>query len=106
MINKNFRIVNIPCINCGCSLRFGIENDVVVEGDGRIICNVPGAVCPDCIESVLDIVADPPGLICFNGLSLTMAQDLLRNFKFLLPPPEAADFFSSLFPEVGLDGKL
>jgi hypothetical protein len=63
-------------------------------------------VCPDCIESVLGKVADPPGLIVIDQLSSTMAEELLRNFTFLLPKSGATEFFALLFPEVGLDEKL
>ena len=102
-INKNTRNVKIPCIECGCMLKFRIKDDVVVEGDGRIACNVPGAVCPECVESLLDKVADPPGLVCVNELSPILAQELLLNFTFLLTSSEALEFFVSLFPESGLE---
>jgi hypothetical protein len=99
MTINNIRIVNMPCIECGCILRFRIRDDVVVEGDGRIVANVPGAVCPDCMESLLDRVADPPGLVCIEGLSSIMAEDLLQSLEFLLPRQEAVEFFKRLFPE-------
>jgi hypothetical protein len=101
-IDKIVRDVKIPCVECGCILKFHIENDVVIEGEGRIACNIPGAVCPDCIESVLDKVEDPPGLVCIKNLNPIMAEEFLQNFKFLLPLSQAADFFISLFPENGL----
>lgn len=102
-ITKNTRNVKVACIECGCMLKFCIRDDIVVGGDGRIACNVPGAVCPDCIESLLDKVADPPGLVCVNELSSMLAQELIQNFTFLLPSSEASKFFTSLFPDVGLE---
>jgi len=61
--------MKIPCIDCGKLLNFSIENEVVVEGDGMIACNIPGAVCQDCVGSLLDRVSDPPGLVCIKNLS-------------------------------------
>ena len=52
-INKNVLNVKIPCVECGCMLKFSIEDEIVVEGEGRIVCNIPGAVCLDCIDSIL-----------------------------------------------------
>ena len=98
-INKNTKIVEIPCVECGCMLKFRIKDDIVVGGDGRIACNVPGGVCPDCVESLLDKVADPPGLVCINELSPILAQELLLNFTFLRSQSEAIGFFISLFPQ-------
>jgi hypothetical protein len=100
-IDKIARNVKIPCVECGKMLKFHIENDVVIEGEGRIVCNIPGAVCSDCIELVLDKVEDPPGLVCIKNLNPIMAEEFLLNFKFLLPSFQAADFFISLFPENG-----
>ncbi len=100
MIINNGKNVTIPCIECGHSLRFRIENEVVVDGEGRIACNIPCAVCPDCVESLLSRVADPPGLLCVEGLSSVMVEELLRSFTFLLSKAEAVEFFASLFPEV------
>lgn len=100
MINNNCKNVTVPCIECGCPLRFHIENEVVIDGEGRIAINVPCAVCSDCVESLLEKVPDPPGLIIFEGLSLEMAGELLRSFTFLLPRREAVDFFRLLFPEI------
>jgi hypothetical protein len=56
-----------------------------------------------CIDSVLDKVADPPGLVCIKNLNPIMAKELLLNFKFQLPSSQAVKFFASLFPEIGLD---
>ena len=102
-IDKNVRNVKIPCIDCGKLLNFSIENEIVVEGDGVIAVNFPGAVCRDCIDSVLDKVADPPGLVCIKNLSPILAKELMLNFKFLLSPSQAVKFFVSLFPESRLD---
>jgi hypothetical protein len=102
-INKIVRNVKIPCVECGCMLKFLIEDEIVVEGEGRIVCNIPGAVCLDCIDSVLDKVADPPGLVCIKELSPILARELILNFTFLLPSSQAVKFFVSLFPEIGLD---
>lgn len=98
-INKNVRNVKIPCVDCGRLLNFRIEKDIVLEGDGVIACNIPGAVCDDCINSVLDRVADPPGLTCINLLNPILAQELILNFEFLLPSLQAVGFFLSMFPE-------
>jgi len=99
MTINNIRIVNMPCIECRRMLKFRIRDDVVVEGEGRIVANVPGAVCPDCMESLLDRVADPPGLVCIEGMSSIMAEELLQSLEFLLPREEAVEFFKRLFPE-------
>ncbi|MDD5700639.1 MAG: hypothetical protein PHU23_01200 [Dehalococcoidales bacterium] len=101
--NKNIRNVEIPCIECGRTLKFHIEDDIVVlEGDGVIAVNFPGAVCHDCIDSVLDKVKDPHGLVCIKNLSPILAQELLLSFTFLLPLSEAVKFFSTLFPEISI----
>jgi hypothetical protein len=60
--------VKIPCINCERLLDFSIKNDIVTGSEGIIAINFQGAVCPDCVHSILDRVADPPGLICVNEL--------------------------------------
>ncbi len=101
-IDKNTRIVKIPCIECGRLLKFRIENETVVESEGVIAVNFPGAVCQDCIDSVLDKVADPPGLVCIKILSQILAGEIIMSFDFLLPPSQAVDFFLSMFPENGL----
>ena len=93
--------VLLSCIECSRSLRFRIENDVVVEGEGKIAINVPGAVCEDCVDLLLSRVADPPGLVCINRLSPILAREILRSFTFLLPRSEALEFFAVLFPEIG-----
>ena len=102
-IAKIVRNVKIPCVECGDLLKFSIKKEIVVEGDGVIAVNFPGAICHDCIDSVLEKVADPPGLVCIKNLNPIMAKELLLNFKFLLPTSEAVTFFVSLFPESGLD---
>jgi len=91
----------MPCIECGRMLRFRIENDIIVEGEGKIAINIPAAVCLDCIDLLLSRVADPPGLIIFDGLSAIVAREIMKSFTFLLPRSEAAKFFASFFPEVG-----
>jgi hypothetical protein len=101
IVNNNDRSVTISCVECGHMLEFHIENGVVVLGEGRIACNVPCAVCRDCVEALLDRVADPPGLVCFEGLSSILAREILKSFTFLLPKSEAAKFFASIFPEIG-----
>jgi YgiT-type zinc finger domain-containing protein len=99
-INNNSRSATLPCIECGRMLRFRIVNEVVVGSEGRIVANVPCAVCPDCVESLLDRMVDPPGLICIDRLSPELAQGLLKIFAFLLPRLEALEFFKRLFPEI------
>jgi hypothetical protein len=86
-------------------LRFRIVNEIVVGSEGRIACNIPGAVCEDCVELLLDKVADPPGLVCFEGLSAVLAREILQSFAFLLSRSEAFGFFAVLFPRLGT-GKL
>ena len=98
---NNYKSVTIPCIECGRMFEFHIEDDVVVGSEARIAINIPGAVCLDCIDLLLDRVADPPGLIIFDGLSAIVAREIMKSFTFLLPRSEAAKFFASFFPEVG-----
>jgi len=98
--NNNDRSVTITCIECGRKLKFRIENDVVVESEGRIAINIPSAVCLDCVESLLGRVADPPGLVCINQLSQILAREILQGFTFLRPKSEASRFFEALFPEI------
>ncbi len=98
--NNNKRSVTIPCIECDRLLRFRIKNGIIVEGEGKIACNVPCAVCEDCVDLLLSRVDDPPGLIIFDGLSAIVARETLKSFSFLLPRSEAAKFFASLFPEI------
>jgi hypothetical protein len=100
-INNNDRSVSIPCIECGRMLKFRIENSIVVDGEGKIAINIPAAVCEDCLGSLLNRVADPPGLVCFEGLSPILVREILKSFTFLLPKSEAAKFFAVLFPEIG-----
>jgi hypothetical protein len=95
--------MKIPCVECGRTLVFRIENETVVEGEGVIAVNFPGAVCHDCIDSVLDKVEDPPGLVCIKNLSPILAKELLLNLKFLRYPSQAVKLFVSLFPESGFD---
>ena len=102
LINKKIRNVEIPCIECKIMLKFRIRNDIVVEGDGVIAVNLPAAICPGCVESLLDRVADPPGLVCIKELSPILAREILQSFTFLLPKSEAIEFFALLFPESGL----
>jgi len=99
-INKNIRNVEISCIDCGTLLSVRLENEIVVDGDGVIAANFPGAVCDDCIDSVLDRVFDPPGLVCIDRLNPIIAKELLLSFTFLLPLADATKFFSTLFPEI------
>ena len=98
--NNDDRSVSIPCIECGRMLKFRIKNGIIVEGEGQIACNVPCAVCEDCVDLLLSRVADPPGLIIFDGLSTIVAREILQSITFLLPRSEAVEFFEMLFPEV------
>jgi len=93
--------VLLSCVECNRMLRFRIENGIIVEGEGRIAINVPCVVCEDCLESLLNRVADPPGLVCINRLSPILVREILKSLTFLLPKSEAFSFFASLFPEVG-----
>lgn len=97
-IDENIRNVKIPCINCGRLLDFRIKTDIVTS-DSAVVINFPGAVCQDCIDSVLNRIHDPPGLICLKELNSILAQEIIQNFKFILPLTEAVTFFGSLFPE-------
>lgn len=99
-INNNNRSVSIPCIECNRMLMFRIENGIIVKGEGKIAISIPCAVCEDCVDLLLSRVADPPGLVCINRLSLVLAREILRSFTFLLPRSEAAKFFASLFSEI------
>ena len=99
--NKKIRNVKVPCLECKRMLKFRIRNDVIVEGDGVIAVNFPAAICPECTDSMLSQVSDPPGLICIKEMPVTLARELLRSFAFLLPLSEAAKFFASLFPDSG-----
>ena len=92
--------VLLSCVECGRSLRFRIENEVVVEGEGRIAINVPCGVCLDCVDLLLSRVADPPGLIIFDGLSAIVARETLKSFSFLRPKSEASRFFEVLLVSV------
>lgn len=98
-INKNIRNIEIPCIECGKTLNFSVADETVVDGEGIIAANIPAVVCQDCINAVLRLVADPPGLICIKSLNPVIAQEFLSTFEFLLPLSEAVNFFSSLFPK-------
>lgn len=95
------RSVSIFCFECGSALRFRIENDVIVDGEGRIAINVPAAVCEGCVDSLLQRVGDPPGLIIFDRLSAIVAQELLQSFPLLLPKSDARRFLAALFPALG-----
>ena len=89
-INNNDRSVSIPCIECGRMLKFRIKNDIVVEGEGKIACNVPAAVCQDCVGIVVEVGWQTlPASLCFDGLSAIVAREILESFTFLLPRSEA-----------------
>ena len=105
MTASNNRSVALPCVQCGKSLRFCVANDLVIEGEGIIACSVPCAVCPECLDRLLERVQDPPGLVIFDGLSAIVARELLESFPFLLKKSEAVAFFGLLFPELTLDQK-
>jgi hypothetical protein len=96
-IDKNARNVMMPCIGCGKMLKFHVKNENVIEGEGVIAMNFPGAVCHGCIHSVLDRVAEPEGLVCIKKLDPILGSEFLLDFKFLLPYSEAVKFFASLF---------
>jgi hypothetical protein len=102
LVNKKIRNVEISCLECKRMLKFSIRNNIIVEGDGVIAVNLPGALHRDCIDSALNLVSDPPGLVCFEGLSPILAREILQSFTFLRPRSEAVEFFASLFPESGL----
>lgn len=95
--------VSMPCVECGRKLRFQIDNEVVVGGEGRIAINVPAAVCEGCVDRLLERVGDPPGLIIFDGLSTIVAEELLESFPLLLKKSDAVTFFQSLFPTLIYD---
>lgn len=88
--------VSIPCTECGRALRFRIESGIVVGGEGRIACNLPAAVCDNCVDRLLQRVGEP-GLLCFDGLSAILAQEIVESFPLLLPKSVAVAFFQSLF---------
>jgi len=103
LVNKKIRNVKISCVECGRIMKFSIRNDIVVKGNGVIAVNFPAAICPDCIDSALSQVSDPPGLICIKELSPILARELLQSFTFLMPKSEAIEFLALLFPESGLE---
>lgn len=96
-MNNNVRILTIPCIECGNMLQFCIEDEVIVQSDGRIAINVPAVVCEGCVERLLQRVGDPPGLIIFEGLSAIVAKEIVESFPLLLPKSDALEFFQALF---------
>lgn len=104
MIDNNSKNVSIPCKECGRMLRFRIQNEVVVGGEGKIAINVPAAVCEGCVDRLLGRVGDPPGLVIFDGLSAIVAREMVESFPLLLSKSEALKFLTTLFPE--LDGTL
>jgi hypothetical protein len=98
-IDKTIRDVKIQCGECGKKLKFRINGETIVEGEGVIAMNFPAAVCNDCINTALDKVAEPSGLICIKNLNPILAREFLLDFKFLLPYSEAVKFFASIFPD-------
>jgi hypothetical protein len=99
IIDKTIRDIKIPCFECGKKLKFRIDGETVVEGEGVIAMNFPAAVCNACINTALDKVADPSGLMCIKNLNPILAREFLLDFKFLLPYSEAVKFFASLFTD-------
>jgi hypothetical protein len=97
-IDKNARNVMMPCIECRKMAKFHVENEIVKEGEGIIAVNIPCAVCQDCVHSVLDRVADPPGLVCIKNLSPVLVEEIIESLDFLLPRESAVEFFRSIFP--------
>lgn len=96
-INNN-RTVSKPCVVCGRALRFRVANEVIVESEGIIACNVPCAVCYDCADVLVDRLPDPPGIVCIDRLSRFVCEELLESFPLILPKSDAIAFFQSLFP--------
>jgi hypothetical protein len=97
-IDENMRNVKVKCIGCGKMLKFLIKEGALAEGEGVIAENIPGAVCPDCINVLVNRVPDPPGLICIKNLNPILVREIIESFDFLLPRERAVDFFRSLFP--------
>jgi hypothetical protein len=98
-IDTNTQNVKILCIECGRTLEFRVENETIVGGDGIIAINLPSAVCHECLNTVLDKLADPPGLVCTRNLNPILAGEIIGSFDFLLSPSQAVDFFLFVFPE-------
>jgi hypothetical protein len=96
-LDKNIRDVEVPCVGCGKKVIFRIKNEIVIEGEGVIAANIPVAVCSDCINVLVNRVADP--LVCIKNLSPVLANEIIESFDFLLPHEMAVDFFRSVFPQ-------
>jgi hypothetical protein len=100
MASNSTRSVSLRCFICGRPLRFLVANNVVVETEGIIACNVPCSVCYNCADVLVDRLPDPPGIVCIDRLSRFVCEDLLESLPLIWAKSDAIAFFQSLFPEL------
>ena len=93
-------MIKIGCVRCNSLVEVNTKRDVI---DGTVYINIPGVVCPDCIDDILDEIPDPPGLVGFKQLSLKVACEMVANNTFINDIIKSVKFFCSLFkgfPEI------
>ena len=89
------------CFQCGQMINLSGGDDEI-KTEGIIALNIPGIICGEyCVDELLDLFPDPPGLISVVKLSSAMAASAMTEMQFATGSEAAADFFLQLFPTNG-----
>jgi len=88
------------CVQCAEEIVLGQQEEKIL---GQICINLPGVLCPNCVDNLLDEVPDPPGLIMQRDIDLGGAVSVLSELAFIRPLDKSVLFFCELFkghPEI------
>jgi tetratricopeptide (TPR) repeat protein len=89
----------IACIGCDRKLEIlSIDDKIIPLDSSRLSINMPGIICPDCVDEILTGLPDPPGLICVKELSEEMTKNLLVQGGFILDFNIAVHSLIDFFP--------
>lgn len=92
------RSVSIRCINCKSPVKVTRRKAAAVSG-GTFLLNVPGIACGgECLDDLLFVVPDPPGLVCLLELTVEVVENAMYEIEFLAGSEAAGAFFMKLFP--------
>lgn len=90
--------MQLECINCGDPVAIHATRSGFVS-DGCFAIDIPGVICSDeCLDDLIDKMADLPQLACTEELTLSNAFDAILAMDFLENICEAMDFFIQFFP--------
>ncbi|MCX8013983.1 MAG: tetratricopeptide repeat protein [Rectinema sp.] len=88
--------IRCPACNTVLDKRMSAEGHCI---DCRLVMNIPALVCEGpCVDELLDMVPDPPGLVSVNLITPELAVSTLLEMSFLHDIKTAARFFVQLFP--------